>query len=466
MDNSLYNKKPHLVSEWSDRNLPLTPHDISFGSNKVVWWHGKCGHEWQASVKARSRGEGCPICSGARVVDGINDLATKYPEIASEWSPKNLPLKPTMVSAGSHKKVIWVDKLGHEWAASVKSRVQGSGCPYCSHNTVLAGFNDLASRFPEIAAEWSDRNLPLTPDKVTAFKNMKVWWKCSLGHEWYTLISTRSGGSQCPYCSGIKLLKGFNDLATKRPELAKEWSERNLPLTADMVNEKSTKNVWWKCRTCGYEWKAVVKSRVKGVMCPVCADRAVLKGYNDLVTTDPELLNEWDYEKNGELLPTNISRNSMRIVWWKCANGHSWRAKITDRTIEEKRCRICEKEFQTAFPRLLIMLYAARNGLKVETDIDNIIGIELGTYIPELKLAIELEGVTKTEREFQIVKEHICKCNGIKYARIKQTSDFSKTAKSIREAFGKCHTYFSADDESDIELLKKRFAEWQKRKAV
>lgn len=28
------------------------------------------------------------------------------------------------------------------------------------------------------------------------------------------------------------------------------------------------------------------------------------------------------------------------------------------------------------------------------------------------------------------------------------------------------NTYFSADYESDIEFLKKRFAEWQKRKAV
>lgn len=112
------------------------------------------------------------------------------------------------------------------------------------------------------------------------------------------------------------------------------------------------------------------------------------------------------------------------------------------------------------------MLYAARNGLKVETDIDNIIGIALDTYIPELKLAIELDGVTKTEHEFQTVKEHICKCNDIKYVRIKQISDFFKMAQSIREAFGKCHTYFSADDKNDIELLKKRFAEWQKRKVV
>ena len=464
MDNSLYKMRPHLVSEWSDKNLPLTPDDISFGSNKVVWWRGKCGHEWQTSVKARSHGENCPICSGSRVIEGINDLATKYPEIAAEWSTKNLPLKPTMVSAGSHKKVIWVDKLGHEWTASVKSRVQGSGCPYCSHNLVLAGFNDLASRFPEIASEWSERNLPLTPDKVTAFKNTRVWWKCHLGHEWYTLISTRSGGSQCPYCSGIKLLIGFNDLATKYPTLAKEWSERNLPLTPDMVNEKSTKNVWWKCRTCGYEWKSVVRARAKGSLCPVCADRTVLAGYNDLATTDPELLDEWDYEKNTGTLPTAVSRNSMKIVWWKCSSSHSWRAKITDRTIEQKGCYLCEREFQSAFPQLLIMLYAVRNGLKVTTNNDKLIGINLDTYIPELRLAIEAEATTITEQRSQMVKEHICECNGIRYVKLKHSNDLIKTAQSIKEAFRKCHTFFQTNDEEDIEILRTRFQNWRKQK--
>ena len=464
MDNSLYKMRPHLVSEWSDKNLPLTPDDISYGSNKVVWWRGKCGHEWQTSVKARSHGENCPICSGSRVIEGINDLATKYPEIAAEWSTKNLPLKPTMVSAGSHKKVIWVDKLGHEWTASVKSRVQGSGCPYCSHNLVLAGFNDLASRFPEIASEWSERNLPLTPDKVTAFKNTRVWWKCHLGHEWYTLISTRSGGSQCPYCSGIKLLIGFNDLATKYPTLAKEWSERNLPLTPDMVNEMSTKNVWWKCRTCGYEWKSVVRARAKGSLCPVCADRTVLAGYNDLATTDPELLDEWDYEKNTGTLPTAVSRNSMKIVWWKCSSSHSWRAKITDRTIEQKGCYLCEREFQSAFPQLLIMLYAVRNGLKVTTNNDKLIGINLDTYIPELRLAIEAEATTITEQRSQMVKEHICECNGIRYVKLKHSNDLIKTAQSIKEAFRKCHTFFQTNDEEDIEILRTRFQNWRKQK--
>ena len=113
MSNSLVAVHPELIVEWSDRNLPLTPDSVTFGSNKKVWWKGTCGHEWQTSIKARSNGEKCPICSGARVVTGINDLSTLKPELASEWSEKN-EIKPTEVSIGSHKKVLWKCKLGHE----------------------------------------------------------------------------------------------------------------------------------------------------------------------------------------------------------------------------------------------------------------------------------------------------------------------------------------------------------------
>ena len=151
MNNSLSVVHPELIVEWSKKNLPLTPDGITFGSNKLVWWKGSCGHEWQTSVKARSKGEKCPICSGARAVAGINDLNTLKPGLASEWSKKN-EIKPTEVTVGSHKKVIWKCRLGHEWTASVKSRsINGSGCPYCSHNKVLVGFNDLATVVPKVA---------------------------------------------------------------------------------------------------------------------------------------------------------------------------------------------------------------------------------------------------------------------------------------------------------------------------
>ena len=42
MNNSLAEVHPELITEWSEKNLPLTPDDITFGSNKKVWWKGVC----------------------------------------------------------------------------------------------------------------------------------------------------------------------------------------------------------------------------------------------------------------------------------------------------------------------------------------------------------------------------------------------------------------------------------------
>lgn len=462
MSNILSEVHPELVAEWSDKNLPLTPDRITYGSNKVVWWKGACGHEWQTSVKARSNGENCPICSGARVIEGVNDLATLKPELADEWSSKNDPLKPTMVTTGSHKKVIWRDKYGHEWTATVKSRaLNGTGCPYCSHNKILVGFNDLASQHPQIASEWSERNYPLKPDMVTVFANRKVWWRCSKGHEWNTLISTRSGGSGCPYCSGQLLLKGFNDFATTHPQLAQEWSDRNLPLAPDMINEKSRRNVWWKCRECGYEWQSVVYARVKGTVCPVCADRAVMAGYNDLATTDAHLLSEWDYEKNKNISPNKISRHSMQSVWWKCSLGHSWKAKISERAIEGKGCKVCEKDYLTVFPKLAVMYCAAKKRIKVQTDTDKIIGIPLEIYLPEEKAAIET--VSRTEN-VETLKAYLCRKREIKLIKIPYTLGNSEIdfAMKIKKAFRSLHIFITSNEDEDTAFIRQRFFEWRK----
>ncbi len=461
MSNSLAAMRPELVREWSDKNLPLTPDKITYGSNKIVWWKAACGHEWQTSVKARSKGENCPICSGARVIAGINDLVTLKPELAQEWSDKN-EIKPTEVSVASHKKVIWKCSLGHEWEASVKSRtVNGTGCPYCSHNKVLEGFNDLTSQMPEIAAEWSEKNYPLLPTMVTPFANRKVWWKCSKGHEWHTLISTRSGGSKCPYCSGIILMKGFNDFATTQPQLAEEWSDRNLPLTPDMINEKSRKNLWWKCKTCGNEWKSVVYARIKGTVCPVCADRAVLVGYNDLETTDAHLLDEWDYEKNKDITPAAVSRNSMKSVWWKCSLGHSWKAKIYERTVEEKGCPICEQEYRSVFPQLAVSYYAGKKGLQVRLNTDTEIGLPLETYIVNEGLAIESKNLSE---EKERLKAYICRKQGIKLLKLpyKANEGEIEYIRKIKKAYQSVHIFIASDDEKDAAIIRKRFQELRK----
>lgn len=391
-------------------------------------------------------------------------LADVCPELINEWSQRNLPITPDSVTHGSNKIVWWKGKCGHEWRASVKNRViGGSGCPYCSHNAILEGFNDLASQKPDLAAEWSDRNAPLLPTQVTVFANRKAWWKCrECGNEWETLISTRSDGSKCPYCSGYILLKGFNDLATKYPLLAEEWSDRNLPLTPDAVNDKSRKNVWWKCRTCGYEWKSVIHSRAKGAMCPVCADRAVLTGYNDLATTDPHLLDEWDFNKNADFSPEHISRHSMYSVWWKCPLSHSYKAAISDR-VSGMGCKVCDKEYKSVLPKLAIMVYAGMKKMSVKFDDDGIIGIPLESYIPEEKLAIE---TTKPNENVIRLKQYLCKKRNIRlvYISYGRTDEISLLEK-IKQAFRSVHIYIYSDTEKDAVIIKQRFYDWRLRQS-
>lgn len=273
------NNKLYLLDEWlSEKNAPDTPDSIPFGSNKKVWWKCTEGHEWQAMIKSRCVGCGCPVCSNRIVEKGTNDLATTHPGIASEWHPtKNGNQKPTDVFAGSRKKYWWICNRGHEWTAAVRSRTTGTGCPYCNGKKVKKGYNDLPSLFPELAEEWlAEKNYPLKPENVTPYSNKKVWWRCRHGHEWQAVISARTNeNSGCPYCSGKTVLKGFNDLETLFPSIAAEWHPTlNGKLTPDMVTAGSHMRVWWKCSD-GHEWRAFIFSRTgaKKHGCPYCAGR-------------------------------------------------------------------------------------------------------------------------------------------------------------------------------------------------
>lgn len=120
------------------------------------------------------------MCAGKAVIPGEGDLATLFPKLASQWDwEKNGALTPDTLSPYSNRKVWWNCEKGHSYQAAVAARThRGRGCPYCAGKRVLAGFNDLATRYPQIAAQWHpDLNQGLTPDRVTAGSRREVWWR-------------------------------------------------------------------------------------------------------------------------------------------------------------------------------------------------------------------------------------------------------------------------------------------------
>ena len=100
---------------------------------------------------------------------------------------------------------------GHEWRASVGARSGGSGCPVCAGAVVLAGFNDLASQRPDVAAEWHPTKNEFGPESVTVASTRKVWWMCEAGHEWQATVASRGEARGCAVCAGRRVLPGFND---------------------------------------------------------------------------------------------------------------------------------------------------------------------------------------------------------------------------------------------------------------
>ena len=265
-------------------------------------------------------------------------------DLLAEWdSERNLPLTPETVSRGSERRVFWRCANGHSWQAAVHTRSgSGTGCPYCSGRLPVPGETDLATRYPDLAAEWHPtKNGDLTPSDVLPGSHRLVWWQCPHGHEWRAQIKSRVSGAGCPVCSNRALLRGVNDLATNNPELARQWHPtKNGDLTPADVVPGTRRKVWWVCDK-GHEWRAAVSARVNGSGCPVCTSKKIVPGINDLASQYPAVAKEWHPTKNGSLTPEQVAPASNKKVWWICDKGHEYQATVASRTQRNGGCPYC-----------------------------------------------------------------------------------------------------------------------------
>lgn len=269
-------------------------------------------------------------------------MATTHPGLALQWHPsKNKPLSPSSTLGTSTKKLWWLCRDGHEWEASAESRARGSGCPFCAGMRVLPGVTDLATTHPELLADWDKaKNLPLEPTMVIAGTSRQIWWLCKSGHSWSTRGSKRARGQGCPVCAGKVVEPGSNDLASQNPDLARQWHPtKNGSLRPEQVTEGSGLGVWWACES-GHSWKTSPNRRKSGTGCPVCLGMKVEEGFNDLASTNPELLQDWHPTKNSGISPQTIGAGTNKKIWWQCKKGHEWQAVGASR-LNGTGCPVC-----------------------------------------------------------------------------------------------------------------------------
>ena len=274
--------------------------------------------------------------------------------------------------------------------------------------------------------------------------NKYLEWKC-LKEECGEIFKQNWGsihnGQNCSVCAGRQVGLS-NCLATKNPQLAKEWHPTlNGDLTPYDVTCNSGKYVWWQCsKNPKHEWPAKIYSRNDGNNCPYCFGRYPTKD-NNLLICESELCKEWNYDKNKKR-PDEYTPNSGKKVWWVCKEcNHEWKCAIFDRSRKDGKkcgCPECNKSKgekkidevlfknnwikikQKEFIQLIDENKYNKNYYIPQKEFDGLMGLGGGLlsydfYIPKLNFLIEYQGEQhkkyipgfhKTYKDFIKQKEH------------------------------------------------------------
>ncbi|MDC0980957.1 zinc-ribbon domain-containing protein [Candidatus Pseudothioglobus singularis] len=156
------------------------------------------------------------------------------------------------------------------------------------------------------------------------------------------------------------------------PLLVKEWHPTNNgELTPDDITHGSVKKVWWLCSE-GHSFETEVRNRTRQKYqrgCPQCPSHRPTTS-NNLQLLFPEIAKEWHPTKNNNLTPEQVSATSRNNAWWLCTKGHSYEAKIGNRTRwGESKCPYClhrrlgdDNNLLAEFPEIAKEWHPTKNG--------------------------------------------------------------------------------------------------------
>lgn len=335
---------PELLDEWDYDKNHIKPDEVTAGSEKKVYWIGKCGHSYQQMVINHVNGSGCPVCAGKIVIAGVNDLETAYPDIAKEWDFKKNSVLPSQVSPHSEKKAWWICRNGHSYSMAIGSRtaVKPQGCSVCA--------NELKTSYSEQSVFYYVKQV--FPDAVNRDRSMKKELDIYIpsiqtaieydGVYWHNSKQKLAKDNEKDiFCQnrGIRLIR-FRD--TKMPDTVsavrincKDGNSRSL--------QKAIKKLFDILQV---ECPDVDLSRDST---EILSSYVVNQKENSLANRFPSLCKEWDYDKNAPITPDNIAWGSAKVVYWKCLKCQKeWKCSVANRTggIFQKCPRCTKKELR------------------------------------------------------------------------------------------------------------------------
>lgn len=363
---------PNLLKELHpSKNPGLDPSKTMPGTHKEAWWIcPKCGFEYKMRIYHRTIGMGCPVCAKKKVQRGINDLATTSPELAKEWHPtKNGNLTPFDVTRSSGKKVWWVCPVGHEYQSTIDNRRAGKKCPICQKVSrtsfpeqailyyVKKYFPDAINSYRDIFSKSMELDIYIPSLKVGIEYDGKVW------HSDEQILNRDKRKYNICQKNGIFLIRVREDNYKNN-----EKTCDSLFVLEDLKNKKYlNREIYHVLKTLtslsptynhfvltGFGRESQVEKMrfdLQLMDVDVVKDRRKIQSYlgefeGSLAKYRPDLIEEWDFEKNKPLTPYNVKLNCNEKVWWKCKKcGHEWKAAVCERGGHDKtNCPICANE--------------------------------------------------------------------------------------------------------------------------
>ncbi len=371
---ALQDKCPELSVEWHPtKNGDVTPSQVPFKSNRKAWWLGRCGHEWEASICGRTGGNGCPVCANLKIIEGYNDLASTFPEVAAEWHPtKNGNLTAKDVVSKANKKVWWQCSLcGHEWEAVIARRANGHGCPKCAKGQ-WTSFPEKAIAYylglvgldvcENYRADWLE-NFEL--DIFIPSLNLGIEYD---GYAWHQNAMRDETKNRLCQDKGVHLIRIREDGCVPI-----DGNDGMFYYLSGRSDQHLNEAIQYLFNTIENDFGFRSPNAIK---IDVVTDRMEIYKLIEFRTREsslaaafPELVFEWNYERNGALQPELVLPYSDKKVWWKCQkHGHEWEAVVKSRS-KGRSCPICSgnrvligfNDLASAAPMLALEWHPTKN---------------------------------------------------------------------------------------------------------
>ncbi len=492
-------------------HVPILPRNVFKNCNTKHWFKcPECSHIFDTALNNINANKWCPYCCEAsskfcekskkkECTHCFDKSFASHPRSVYWDDEKNKKVNPYNITKSSSKKCWFICEKGHSFYASlghISSEKEPRWCSICNGTgvEVLQHYQERSfSSHPRAVCFSKTLNGVITPNELFLGTHDKYWFDCECGHSFYSSINHVSDGGWCAYCcnppkklcennmdkhcvscydkSFASYKQCINNCDEKCDHKLKVecWDITENKIEPSSAFKGDNDKYWFKCYQCNHNFQQQLNVTTKGSWCSYCSKTSSIfcekstKGecnhcFDKSFVSQPKSV-YWDYEKNINVNPYNITKSNGNKYWFICEKGHSFYISCSNIYGGKWCCYCINKTEQKLYDKLHIIYPILKQQYKVDW-CKNIRHLPFDLVLEEQNIIIELDGPQhfrniyhkwRTPEEEQINDKYKMKCandNGFSVIRVLQEDVFYDTYDWLNEL-----------DTSIKKLIKEKFTQ-------